>query len=198
MALEGIVAELWKRTDLITKPNSDFEAVRGKVTSATDAVRDHYATQDVRHPGVIHGVEGISIIDRLEEFSELYLRAAGRTENNKASYAHTMRQMLGDNYGQLRDALKIGDIDTALFLAKNAFVGDNYVAEMSAIVERVNLLPQDQRMAWATHAAQQVGGNDPLAVLESIPRYFQKLRQIRALAQTYITTAPATPAPTTG
>lgn len=191
MPLEGILEELWNRTDAISRHNADFEAVRDNISAASEAVRNHYANRRVRHPGIIEGVEGVAIIDRVEEFSEIYLGAAGKTETNRPLYAHHMRRILGNNYEEFKNALKIGDIDSALVLSRNALVGDNYVAEVTSIIERVELLPQEQKTEWATHAAQQIGGNNPLAVLENLPRYFQTLKQIKALAQPYITTAPA-------
>ena len=190
MALEGIVKDLWDRTDAITKPDADFEAVRAQIRAASESIRANYTLP----AGTL---EGQVIVDKVQEFSSLYLNAAGikfdtGDENRKKELSHQyMKRILGRNYSAFVSAIKTSDIDNALFLAKNAFVNDNYAAQQESVIERLSLLSPAEKTAWATHAAEQIEGNNPLAVLENLPGYFQTLREMRGLRQPYITPVPA-------
>ncbi len=191
MALEGIVKDLWGTVDKITQPRFDAESVKDKIKAASDLINNTYTRE---------AVEGPAIVDKVEEFASLYLSAAGtnfgdiRDKAVKEKYAHEMRNILGDNYSPFRDAIRTDDIDTALSLAKNAFTGNSYLAKIQSTVERIQLLSPDEQMKWATHAAESIGGNNPLAVLQNIGGYIGTLRQIKGLRGPYITpTAPAHP-----
>jgi len=189
MALEGIVKDLWDKTDTITKPDADFEAVRPQIRAALESIRTGYTLPT----GTL---EGPVIVDKVQEFSSIYLTAAGikfdtgnEIRNKELSHQY-MKRIMGRNYSAFVSAIKTSDIDTALLLAKNAFVNDNYGAEQESVIERLSLLSPAEKTDWATHAAEQIGGNNPLAVLENLPGYFQALREIRGLRQPYITPMP--------
>lgn len=187
MALEGIVGELWDRIDKITEYGYDYNSVNAKILAASDAVLKKYKRG---------ASEGPAIVDKVEEFSALYLSSTGfnfgDTTNKGARehYANYMRHVLGDNYSRLREAIKVDDIDAALSLAKDAFISNNYMAEVQSVVERIQLMSPDDQMKWAKHAVEQIGGNNALAVLQNLGNYINTLRQMKALRQPYITPTP--------
>lgn len=187
MALDGIVGELWNRVAKITEPRYDYTSIKGKTLAASNAVLADYKRGTA---------EGSNIVDKVEEFSALYLSSSGinfgdiKDEGAKRQYAHQMKQMLGQNYFNFREAIRTDDMETALNLAKTAFVGSNYTAEVGSVVERIQLLAPDQQMEWAKHAVEQIGGNNPLVVLQNLGAYINTLREIKALRQQYITPAP--------
>ena len=188
MALEGIVGKLWKQTDKITESRYDYISIKDKTLAASNTIMSNYKRG---------AAEGPAIVDKVEEFSALYLSSAGRNfgdvtdKGAKEQYANEMRQILGKNYFTFRDAIRTDDIETALSLAKKAFVDNNYTAEVESVVERIQLLAPDKQMEWAKHAVEQIGGNNPLAVLQNLGGYVNTLREIKALRQPYI----ATPSP---
>lgn len=188
MALEGIIKELWEQTDKITQPRFDLESARDKTLAASTSINNKYTRG---------AVEGPAIVDKVEEFSALYLFAAGvnhgdiKDKNARELYAHDMRNVLGDDYLSFREAIRMDDIDTALSLAKKAFVQDNYVAKVQSVVERIQLLSPDEQMEWAKQAVKEIDGNNPLAVLQNLSGYISTLRQMKSLRQPYITPAPA-------
>ena len=188
MALEGIVKELWEQTDKITQLRFDFESVRDKTLAASNSIMESYTRG---------AVEGPAIVDKVEEFSALYLLAAGvnhgnvKDKNAMEQYAHEMRNILGDNYLSFREAIRMDGIDTALALAKNAFVQNSYVAKVESVVERIQLLSPDEQMEWAKQAVKEIDGNNPLAVLQNLSGYISTLRQMKSLRQPYITPVPA-------
>ena len=191
MALEGIIKELWEEVDKITQPRFDAEIVKDKIKAASDLINKSY---------IRGAVEGTAIVDKVEEFAALYLSAAGtnfgdvKDKGAKELYANELRNILDDKYSSFRDAIRTDDIDTALALAKNAFTGNNYLAKMRSIVERIQLLSPDEKIRWAEHATEAIGGNNPLAVLENIGNYIKTLGQMKALRQPYVTSpAPAHP-----
>lgn len=188
MALEGIVKDLWDAADAITESGADFKAVRERVILASDAIRGNYARG---------AAEGIAAIDKTADFSKIYLQAfgvkyeTGDEKRDKDLYKLHMKRILGRNYDNFLQAIKSDDLDNALMLAKNAVVADNFAAGQDPIIEKIGELSMAQKEAWAKHAAERIGGNDYMKILENLPAYFATLMQIKALAQPYITPAPA-------
>lgn len=183
MSLDTITANLWNRLTAIAKPNVDFEAVKSGVDAASGAVMANYTRGTS---------EGPSVIDKFEEFSQVYLEAFGikyESEDKKSQYGQYMRGMLnrlsGDAYSNFITAIEIDDINGVLNLAKDAVVSNNSSAETESIVSRILRLTSEQAIAFGKQAAEKIGGTNYLSVLRNIPGYIQALKQTNIVQQAY-------------
>ena len=190
MALDDVTQKIWNEIEAVTKPNADVEAIRLYISAAKEAISNHYASRTVKHTGFISKVEGPAIIERLEEFSEVYLKAAGKPEANRKLYANTMIGLLnkaGDGvYQRFEDAIKEGNIDEALRLANESLRVENMAAEYGPIVSRVGKLSPAQRDEFGKELAARIEsitgekGYDPFKILGNMYSYLSALREIKS------------------
>lgn len=174
MALDDTTKGLWDQLNSLTEPNADFEAVRAQVNAASRAVRSNYAPDPVK---------GIARVDKVADFSEIYLKAAGFKFPDKSLSKSYMENILqsGGVYDNFTAAIEKGDIDEAVVSAKNAFTLNKFTADIRSVAERIPLLPMEEKIAFAKHAVKEIGGDDYTRVLDNIPGYIQVLRQFKAM-----------------
>jgi len=182
MSLDTLTQGLWSKVRSLAEPGKDFENVRERVSLASGAISSKYTRGAIEGPG---------IIDKSEEFSKIYLEATGMKFENgdKSLYSHHMRRILQnidqEAYGRFINAIKIDDIDEALNLAKTGYMLDINAAETEATVSKVSRLGTQQMISLGQKAAELVGGNNYLAVLNDFPGYIRALKQFNTLQQAY-------------
>jgi hypothetical protein len=182
MVLEGIVKDLWENTEKITQPNYAFDSNKTKFDKATKSIHEQYKGGSV---------EGVELIDRISEFSQIYLESAGinydslEIGSNNARYYLEMKRMLGQNFEVFKQSLKQGDMSTALYVVQNAVSNQNIAAEQNWIIDNLNESPMDDRIKWAKEAAKRIGVDDHIKILGDLPGYFASLQQIKTISERY-------------
>ena len=174
MPEESIVMRLVGELEKQTEPYAAWKAGKGTIQKGTGATRakSDYLTEAF----------GPKLTDRVEAFAVDYL---GGKREDATQLAHALRLDLGDNYGQFRTALMHGDVDTANKLARDATEGRYSAAGLEGIVERLNSLKPEERIAAGKELAKRAGGDDYVAAASRPDLLAQTLSRQKALAETY-------------
>ena len=150
---ESIEDRLIKELDGATEPHAAWEAAKPELQKGTAAV--------AAKPKYQSKVKGPELTDKVEGYATDFYAAMGQEgSGDKKMLAHRFRTMLGDNYGTLRQALKIGDTDTAGKLTRDAYENEVGAAQLNAIIERMTSLPSDVRVTSGKKLVAKVGGKE--------------------------------------
>lgn len=176
--LNDTTKELFDRLEGLTEPNSAYFAVKPQILNASDILRNAYNTDEVKDEN--------EVTTKFQETAKIYLEAAGmKFENDDVLYASQMRRMLDKNYGKVREAIKIGDIDELAVLFKNAWVSENWAAQVEDTVERIKFLPSSDKVAFAQAGAERMEGTNYAKVLENTQLYIQELMERKGKQNPY-------------
>lgn len=177
---ESIENQLLEQLDKQTEPYSAWRTpgVKEGIQRGTGAVR---AKADYTKE-----VKGPKLIDRVESYATDLYTAMGREGNGDPTMlAHHLRTALDKNYEPFREALKIGDVDTAGKLTKDAFENEVGVAQLESIVEKIGNLAPDARIGLGKKAVIKLGGTDYVSAATNPAQLAQSLTRQKALAEQY-------------
>ena len=182
---ENIVNKLIGELDKQTEPYAAWKTAKPTIQKGTGATRaKKYYMEETFGP---------KLTDKFEGFAVDYL---GGKREDATMLAHTLRMELGENYGQLRSALRHGDIDTANKLVRDATEGKYLTAGLEGTVERLNSLKPDERIAAGKQLAKKAGGDDYVAAATNPAQLANTLVRQKQLAEAYKISA--TSGPSTG
>ena len=175
--LSGISKELFDRLEQLTEPNAAYFAVKPKILDSSKALRAVYDTKEED--------DEIEITNKFQAAAKTYLEAAGMKFENDVLYASQMKRMLDKNYGKVREAIKIGDIDELAVLFKNAWTSENWAAEVEDTGERIKHLLSPDKVAFSQACAEIMKGANYAKVLEDLQGYIQKRMETKANLNPY-------------
>lgn len=114
---------------------------------------------------------------------DLYSAMGEAGNKNKIMLAHNLKTLLGEgtggHYNEFEEAMKIGDVDEANNLIKNALTQKYGTAYASSTISKVTHLPVEERIKFGKAAIGKVGGGatdyalaatNPGAVLGALSR----------------------------
>lgn len=177
---ESIEDQLLEALDKQTEPYAAWKAlgVKEQIQKGTAVVR---AKADYTKE-----VKGPELTDKIEAYATDFYTAAGMGGNGDPKMlAHQLRVDLGDHYGELREALKIGDPDTAGKLTKDAFENRVGAAQLESIIEKIGSLAPDARIGLGKKLVAQVGGKDYVSAITNPGQLAQTLTRQKAMAEAY-------------
>ncbi len=177
--LNDLSKSLFDRLEFLTEPDVAYKSVKPQILSASNTLRTAYDTSEVKDES--------AITDKFEGAAKTYLEAVGMkfNDSDKVKYASQMRRMLDKNYGAVRHAIKIGDIDELAVLFKNAWASENWSAQVESAVERIRLLPSSDKVAFAQAGAERMSGTNYAKVLEDTQLYIRELMEKKAKENPY-------------
>lgn len=176
---ESIEDQLLEALDKQTEPYAAWKApgVKEQIQKGTAAVRAADYTKEVKGP---------KLTDQIERYATDFYTAANMAGNGEPKMlAHQLRVDLGDHYVELREALKIGDPDTAGKLTKDAFENRVGTAQLESIIERIGSLAPDARIELGKKAVAKVGGTDYVTAITNPGQLAQTLTRQKAMAEVY-------------
>ncbi|MCH7647636.1 MAG: hypothetical protein IIA83_03395, partial [Thaumarchaeota archaeon] len=151
--LNPATKSLFDRLEGLTEHNAAYKAIKPQILNASNALRDVYDSAEVE--------DEIEITNKFQNYAKTYLEAAGMNfKDDDVLYASQMKRMLDKNYGKVREAIKIGDIDELAVLFKNAWASENWAAQVEDVAERIKFLSSSDKVAFAQAGAERLEGTN--------------------------------------
>lgn len=174
MPEDDLVKKLVGELDKQTEPYAAWNTAQKDIQKGTGVIR---AKADYTK-----AVSGAKVTDTVEGYATDFY---GGKKEDATMLAHRLRSDLGENYGQFRNALKHGDPDRANALIRDATEGKFAAAGLEGVIERIQALSPDERIAAGKKLVEKVGGNDYVAAITNPGALAQTLTQQKRLAENY-------------
>jgi len=174
------IDELVKRIDDTAEPDWTWEASSEEVIRGLNTINknDDYNKK----------TKGGDLIAKQKAWAtEFYSGKKSASESEMNHYFMDMQQMLGDNYGAWRDAVKKGKRHEQAKLVADAVENRNLTTIATITAEEVSNLPPDDQISLSKKIADFFGDKtkDYVRIGRNIPQAIQNLSRYKQQAEVY-------------